>query len=596
MKGWVKQLKYRFYRQDITKRIIIVITMLSILSNAVFVGSVFVIMKNQLFNKTKLDHEKDITMLEKELEMFFKGIRNDAVSVLVSDNCQTLLSDSEEFLSSDTATQYRKYKLMQGTIMSTIGQRPEYNTITFYDLKGNCYRDERLIESQGYLEAQQERVREFLASGENETVTNLHKSPWRKKKETVFKDCISYLRKVYNKNQGQLIGVAELEIPNEAIRELYGPIMENGSSIYLVSGDSVLSAGEAHMLYQNLTEEEWHVRLNREQADQGIRILKTGKKIFFQKQYSEFDWKIIDAVPTYTYMRDVQLYAFIDIMIGILLLLGSLYISRILITSITKPLSKITDTIVDIGKGDYNQRVHVKDGGEIGTLANEFNRMIDKTELLMEQIVEKEEEKRESELSLIQMQMTPHFFYNILESICGLIVMDDKKTAIHTISLLSGFYRGVLNKGREIISIEKELDIAVNYLEIMKICHPDKFEYTIDCPGAVKKKSINKLTLQPILENAIHHGFNQMSTGGLICIQGRLAGDKVIMEISDNGKGMPENYLKDIERESDFHMESFGLANTDERIKLYFGKEYGISIVGQRTGTRIRIELPAVEA
>lgn len=599
MKRWVKQLKYRFYRQDITKRIIIVITMLSILSNTVFVGSVFVIMKNQLFNKTKLDHEKDITMLEKELEMFFKGIRNDAVSVLVSDSCQTLLSDSEEFLSADTATQYRKYKLMQGTIMSTIGQRPEYNTITFYDLKGNCYGDERLIESQGYLKAQQERVRGFLASGENETVTCLHKSPWRKKKETDFKDCISYLRKVYNKNQGQLIGVAELEIPNEAIRELYGPIMENGSDIYLVSGDFVLSAGEPHMLYQNLAEEQWYVRLNQEQADQGIQILKTGKKIFFQKQYSEFDWKIIDAVPTYTYMRDVQLYAFIDIMIGILLLLGSLYVSRILITSITKPLSKITDTIVDIGKGDYNQRVHVKDGGEIGTLANEFNRMIDKTELLMEQIVEKEEEKRESELSLIQMQMTPHFFYNILESICGLIVMDDKKTAIHTISLLSGFYRGVLNKGREIILIEKELDIAVNYLEIMKICHPDKFEYSIECPSAVKKKSINKLTLQPILENAIHHGFDQMSTGGLICILGKLAGDRVILEISDNGKGMPEDYLKDsewgAEKEPVFHMESFGLANTDERIKLYFGKEYGISIVGQRTGTRIRIELPALE-
>lgn len=180
MKGWAKQLKYRFYRQDITKRIIIVITMLSILSNTVFVGSVFVIMKNQLFNKTKLDHEKDITMLEKELEMFFKGIRNDAVSVLVSDSCQTLLSDSEEFLSANTATQYRKYKLMQGTIMSTIGQRPEYNTITFYDLKGNCYGDERLIESQGYLKAQQERIREFLASGENEMVTCLHKSPWRK--------------------------------------------------------------------------------------------------------------------------------------------------------------------------------------------------------------------------------------------------------------------------------------------------------------------------------------------------------------------------------------------------------------------------------
>lgn len=596
MKGLIKQLKYRFYRQSITKRIILVITMLSILSNAVFVGSVFVIMKNQLFNKTKLDHEKDITMLEKELEMFFNGIRNDAVSVLVSDSCQTLLSDSEEFLSSDTAIQYRKYKLMQGTIMSTIGQRPEYNTIAFYDLNGNCYADERLIESRGYLGQQQERVRDFLDSDKNEAVTFIHKSPWRKKKETDFKDCISYLRKVYNKNKGQLIGVVELEIPNEAIKELYGPIMENGSSIYLVSGDCVLSAGEPHMLYRNLTPESWYASLAQVQPEDGMQILKTRKNIFFQKQYAEFGWKIVDAVPTYTYMRDVQLYAFIDIMIGILLLFGNLYISRILIASITKPLSKITNTIVDIGKGDYNQRVHVKDGGEIGTLANEFNRMVDKTELLMEKIIEKEEEKRESELSLIQMQMTPHFFYNILESICGLIVMDDKRTAIHTISLLSGFYRGVLNKGKEIISIEKELDIAVNYLEIMKICHPDKFKYVIDCPESVKKQSINKLTLQPILENAIHHGFDHMPSGGMICIGGKLEHSKVILEISDNGKGIKMDCLSGMDREKEFHMESFGLANTDERIKLYFGKEYGISIVGQQRGTRIRIELPAMES
>lgn len=596
MKGWIKQLKYRFYRQNITKRIIIVITILSILSNTVFVGSVFVIMRNQLFNKTRLDHEKDITMLEKELEMFFNGIRNDAVSVLVSDSCQTLLSDSRGFLSADMATQYRKYKLMQGTIMSTIGQRPEYNTIVFYDLNGNCYADDRLIESESYLTEQQKRIQEFLDSGKNETVTYIHKSPWRKKKEREFKDCISYLRKVYNKNQGQLIGVAELEIPNEAVKELYRPIMENGSSIYLISGDSVLSAGDKHMLYRNLTEENWYVRLNQEQIESGIQILQTGKHIYFQKQYAEFGWKIIDAVPTYTYMRDVQLYAFIDIMIGILLLFGNLYISRILIASITKPLSKITNTIVDIGKGDYNQRVHVKDGGELGTLANEFNRMIDKTELLMEKIVEKEEEKRESELSLIQMQMTPHFFYNILESICGLIVMDDKKTAIHTINLLSGFYRGVLNKGKEIISIERELDIAVNYLEIMKICHPDKFQYEIRCPDEVKKKSINKLTLQPILENAIHHGFDQMTSGGFICIEGSLEDHKAVLEISDNGKGIKQDCLKFGDREDSFHMESFGLANTDERIKLYFGKMYGISIAGQELGTRIRIELPGIDA
>ncbi|MCI8829828.1 MAG: histidine kinase [Lachnospiraceae bacterium] len=596
MKRLIKRIKYRFYQQSITKRIIIVITIVSILSNMAFVGSVFIIMRNQLFNKTKAENEKDIQMIENELEMFFNGVRQDAVSVLVSNSCQILLSESEDFLSSDTTVQYRKYKLMQSTIMSTIGQRTEYNTIAFYDRKGNCYADDRLIESQEYLSEQQERIWEFLNSDENEMVLNIHRSPWRKKKENEFRDCLSYLRKVYNKEQGQLIGVVELEILNEAVAELYRPVMENGSAIYLVNQDRVISSADMDMLYKELQEEEWYVNLNQAPKQREVGILKDRKHIYFLKNYPELGWKIIDRVPTAIYMRDVKLYAFIDIMIGILLFFGNLYLSRMLIASITKPLSKITDTIVEIGQGDYEQRVHVKDGGEIGTLAQEFNRMVEKTKLLMEQNMKKEQEKRESDLSLIQMQMTPHFFYNILESICGLIVIDEKRTAIRTISLLSGFYRGVLNKGKEIVPLERELDIAVNYLEIMKICHPGKFLYVIDCPDSIKQNCINKLTLQPILENAIHHGFNQMESGGLIRITGTIEAQKVVLEISDNGRGMKMDMREVLEREEAFHMESFGLGNTNERIKLYFGDEYGLSIASQEIGTKIRIELPLQQA
>ncbi|WMC92984.1 hypothetical protein [Kineothrix sp. MB12-C1] len=120
MKKWAKRLQTFFYQQTITKRIILVITILSIISNMAFVGSVFLIMKNQLLSKTKTEHTKDIQMIEKQLDMFFQGIRNDAIAVLVSENCQTLLSQSPESQEADTTTQYRKYKLIQSLIMSTI--------------------------------------------------------------------------------------------------------------------------------------------------------------------------------------------------------------------------------------------------------------------------------------------------------------------------------------------------------------------------------------------------------------------------------------------------------------------------------------------
>ena len=104
------------------------------------------------------------------------------------------------------------------------------------------------------------------------------------------------------------------------------------------------------------------------------------------------------------------------------------------------------------------------------------------------------------------------------------------------------------------------------------------------------------MTLQPILENAIHHGFNQMESGGLIHITGMAEEKKVILEISDNGRGMKMDMRELLEREEAFHMESFGLGNTNERIKLYFGDEYGLSIASQEIGTKIRIELPLKQA
>ena len=128
----------------------------------------------------------------------------------------------------------------------------------------------------------------------------------------------------------------------------------------------------------------------------------------------------VSEVSKSIYFTNVTVYAVTMVLIGSVVFLGSLILIKFLVKSITRPLSQITQTIVEIGKGDYHKRVLVKDGGELGTLAFEFNRMVDKTEILLLEIVEKEEDKRESELSLIQMQMTPHFFYNILESICGL--------------------------------------------------------------------------------------------------------------------------------------------------------------------------------
>ena len=584
----------KFYKYDITKRLLIVITIGSMFSTIVFAASAFFIMRNQLFNKTKSENIKDVVMIEQEINLFMTSVRNDAVSVLVSDSCQKLMDSFDDMDTSNASVQYRKNKMMQSMIMSTVGQRDIYHTIVFYDTNGKSYADDRLEMSDDY-KMEESRIKEFLDSGKNEDIVLLHKSAWKQKKEKEYTDCIGYVRKVYQKESGKLIGAIELEIANEQFAKLYQPVQNNGSRIWITVENQIISADDKEKLYKDLSGESWYAGLRSETKDE-IAYKDTSKYIYFCKPYKEFGWNILCMASKASYMKDVQRYAWIDIILGIFLLISNIVFCRVLVVSITKPLSKITKTIVKMGKGDLDQRIHVKDGGEIGTLADEFNKMADQTQMLMAQVVDTEKEKRESELSLVQMQMTPHFFYNILESICGLIVIDEKKTAIKTINLLSKFYRGVLSKGQEVITIEKELELSQNYLEIMKICHPDKFAYDIQCSEEVLCCKIPKMTLQPILENAIHHGFGKISSGGQILITGKLEEHYVIVEVRDNGGGFHTEIELDGSQASEYHMESFGLANTNRRIVLYFGEDYGIRIMKSENGARVQIRLPKEEA
>ena len=131
----------------------------------------------------------------------------------------------------------------------------------------------------------------------------------------------------------------------------------------------------------------------------------------------------------------------------------------------------------------------------------------------------------------------------------------------------------------------------------MKVCYPGKFTYEVTCQPELENHFICKLTLQPILENAIHHGFQEMSGGGLLSIR-VFAGERgMVIEVEDNGMGMDDKTRKSIlsGESRGFRMESFGLRNTDERIKLYFGSRYGLKILPLAQGTKIRIFLPTRE-
>lgn len=249
-----------------------------------------------------------------------------------------------------------------------------------------------------------------------------------------------------------------------------------------------------------------------------------------------------------------------------------------------------------IGEGDLEARVDIKSRDELGVVAQEFNKMVAKTSELMNNIFREQKKKREYELAMLQSQINPHFLYNTLESICGLAELNRNEDIISTVNELAAFYRGVLSKGSNIIPIEDEISITVNYLNIIKVRYGDKFDYTIELDDEIFKYNTVKLVLQPLIENSIYHGLKNKRGRGMISIKGFVKNGKVNLHVSDNGIGMTSGELKRLFNNEDmgYSKRGFGLKSTNERIKLYFGNEYGLQIESALgKGTTVKVTLPA---
>ena len=277
------------------------------------------------------------------------------------------------------------------------------------------------------------------------------------------------------------------------------------------------------------------------------------------------------------------------ILCGVFLLLFFLF-ANLVVNTLTKPVTKLADTMSQVAEGNLELTVPVQRHDEFGILAESFNTMIHRINELIAQNEANQRTQRRLELDALQMQITPHFLYNTLESFSSLSLIGDGETAYSMASALSGFYRHVLSDGRNLIRISEELEMVRNYLIIQSIRYADKFTYEINVPAEIMDSSIVKLTIQPLVENAIYHGIREVARRGLIRISAEVVGPDINLYIEDDGKGMDQ----DAWRKRDLLSEGgIGLSNVDQRLQLYFGEQYGLNIRSSLgAGTRVQIHLP----
>ena len=266
---------------------------------------------------------------------------------------------------------------------------------------------------------------------------------------------------------------------------------------------------------------------------------------------------------------------------------------------ITAPIQELEKSVNALEAGELDAEVYMGGSYEIRHLGRSISDMAKRIQTLMDDIVMEHESKRKSEFDTLQSQINPHFLYNTLDIIVWMIENEQKQEAVKVVTALARFFRISLSKGKSIIPVRDELEHVRNYLMIQQKRFKNKFTYQIEAGPEVFPMASLKLMLQPLVENAIYHGMEFMDGDGEILIRVWQEGEKLIFIIRDNGLGMTKEKAEGL-LTGETHSVSgkgsgIGVKNVNERIRLYFGEGYGLSIFSEPDeGTTVQISLPAV--
>lgn len=303
------------------------------------------------------------------------------------------------------------------------------------------------------------------------------------------------------------------------------------------------------------------------------------------------DWKIIVYQPQKMMAREIQtLLVFVMGIIAVCIItsvVASLAFSRFVV----RDIKRLRDNMQAVEEGNMELMVTSDAGDEVGSLIRGFGSMLGEINRLIHEVYESKLTQRKSEMTALQAQINPHFLYNSL-SLINWKALEAGQQDISKITLaLSSFYRTSLNRGKNVLTIEKEIENMKSYLEIQLCMHDNDFDVIMDIDEEILPYQTLNLLLQPLVENAIDHGIDLKEDGrGYIKIIGRKDAENIYLTVEDNGVGIEPEILSSI---LEFKTKGYGVRNVNQRIRLYYGEEYCLRIESEvGKGTRCTINIP----
>ena len=349
---------------------------------------------------------------------------------------------------------------------------------------------------------------------------------------------------------------------------------------------------QQQLIYSDLKQE--NTALTAELAD-GAHV--EGNTIYTVQTLSSGSWRVVGVSSVQELITDgLQEVLRISVISALFILAAMLMLSVLLSRMLSQPIQNLVSAMRSFEKNADNFSYEPVTGvREVQNLSVSFEHMVRKIQKLMARVRSEEVNLRKTELKALQAQINPHFLYNTLDSISWMCEQGKNAEAVVMVNALARLFRISISKGHELIPIRSEVQHAQSYLQIQSVRYKEQFSYHFDVEEDCTEYLCNKITLQPIIENAIYHGVNGLVDEGHIEIRVRAEGEDVLFTVEDNGVGMEPEQIEEIFRRKPDGKSGIGIKNVNDRLKIWFGDAYGITIESvPDEGTKVTVRMPKV--
>ncbi|MFC5402197.1 cache domain-containing sensor histidine kinase [Cohnella soli] len=539
--------------------------------------------------------EEIIKQVNMNLQSYVDNMENISLLAMTNKDVKYYISDNGFISSEDRRTYEKRISDLFQAILYT---RQDISSIMVFGYNGRYVSDRRITNLNRFASLEQQSwYKSAQAAGGKAVISAPHV---QNVIENDYRWVVSLSRELKSTDGITAEGVFLVDLNLSIINDICSKInLGKKGYLFIVDNDgNIVYHPQQQLIDSKLRTERVNDVIQAASGSSFVVNDGEGKRIY-SVQDTNFGWKIAgvaytnDLIASQKDLRNsILLYSLLGLTISLLI---SIWLSH----RLTKPIKVLQSDMKQVEKGNFDIQTKIEQMNEIGQLGRSFNVMVTRTKLLMEETILNQESKRKSELLLLQSQINPHFLYNTLDSIVWMAEQKQHEEVVLMTSALAKLFRASITKDQELVPIRVEVEHITNYLLIQKMRYNEDLDYTIDIDESIWGYKTLKILLQPLVENAIYHGIRKMygSDDGMITIRGKLSGDQIVFEVEDNGLGMTPEQLSQLRLASVSEGDKgIGIRNVNERIKLFFGHEYGIQIRSEiEVGTCVTITIPKLE-